>query len=349
MSAMRQSSQVRYRLPPWSVALLAVVSGPVPVVAQQNYRVTRTENFRRTPEPSAVRLATVNAGTEMAGDSTAGRWVRVALEGWVWGASTAPTAQDGFELQLSQSQGENLREVPNGPIVARLENGCLLEVISRDAPWIQVRRVGWMFDGSLERVGGSSGASGESGEAETSPSPASYDTVTVGLDLAAAAPDAVLRNRPEGDSVGVLADGASLRVLARSGEWVRVMAEGWVRSQDLLPTVPDILVGVSGAEVRARPSDYVGRLLRWRVNFIAIQRADELRPEIPSGERYALVRGPLPENGFIYLVVNDEQLSALEELPALTELEIVGRVRVGRSQYVGNPILTLVDFARPDS
>ena len=138
-------------------------------------------------------------------------------------------------------------------------------------------------------------------------------------------------------------------MLARSGEWVRVMAEGWVRSEDLKLTVPDILVGVSGAEVRARPADYVGRLLRWRVNFIAVQRADELRPEIPSGERYALVRGPLPENGFIYLVVNNEQLSALERLPALTELEIVGRVRVGRSQYVGNPILTLVDFARPDS
>jgi len=348
---MRQSSQVRYRLPPWFVALLAVPCGPAHAAAQQDYRVTRTENFRRAPEASAVHLATVNAGTEMAGDSTAGRWVRVTLEGWVWGASTAPTAQDGFELQLSRSQGENLRESPstNGTIVARLEDGCLLEVISRDAPWIHVRRVGWMFDGSLERVGSSSGGSGEAGEVETSPSPAPYDTVTAGLDLAAAVPDAVLRNGPEGDSVGVLADGASLRVLARSGEWVRVMAEGWVRSQDLKPTVPGILIGVSGAEVRARPSDYVGRLLRWRVNFIAIQRADELRPEIPSGERYALVRGPLPENGFIYLVVNDKQLSALEQLPALTELEIVGRVRVGRSQYVGNPILTLVDFARPDS
>lgn len=284
----------------------------------------------------------------MTGDSTAGRWVRVTLEGWVWGASTAPTSQGGFDLQLSRDRGENLRAEPNGSILARLEDGCLLEVISREPGWIHVRRVGWMFDGSLEQIDGTPGASESSGGAETSPAHAPYDTVVVGLDMAAAGPDAVLRSTPDGDSVGVLADGASLRVLARAGEWVRVSAEGWVRSQDLMPTVPEILIGVSGAEVRARPSDYVGRLLRWRVNFIAVQRADELRPEIPSGLRYVLARGPLPENGFVYLVVNDEQLRALEQLPALTELEIVGRVRVGRSQYVGNPILTLVDFARPD-
>jgi hypothetical protein len=43
--------------------------------------------------------------------------------------------------------------------------------------------------------------------------------------------------------------------------------------------------------------------------------------------------------------VSDEQVAELERLPPLAELVIIGRIRVGRSRYLGNPILELVEMA----
>ncbi|MGD2135675.1 MAG: hypothetical protein PVF27_05920 [Gemmatimonadales bacterium] len=313
--------------------------------------MVRTENFRRGPMPTAAHLATVNEGVQLLGDSVADGWVRVALEGWVWARSVAGTTRDGHDLVVSRAAGENLRAEPNGEIVARLENGCLLDELDRRPGWIHARRVGWMFAQSLERVdlAQEPDTAAPAPEAETDRPPASYDTVTVGLDRAVAAAGAVLRATPDGDTSGTLVEDAPVRILARSEGWVRVTAEGWVRADELKPTTPNVLTGVSGAEVRASPSEYRGRLVRWLVRFIAVQRADELRPEIPRGERYVLVRGPLPETGFIYVVVSDEQLARFERMPPLTELEILGRIRVGRSQYLGNPIVTLVDVAERGS
>jgi hypothetical protein len=126
---------------------------------------------------------------------------------------------------------------------------------------------------------------------------------------------------------------------------VRVQTEGWVRESDLKPSSPGVLVGVSGAEVRSNPREFEGALLQWVVQYIAIQSADELRREIPEGQRYVLARGPLPEAGFVYIVLDDVQLTEIERLDPLTELVIIGRVRTARSQYLGNPVLDLVDLA----
>jgi hypothetical protein len=121
--------------------------------------------------------------------------------------------------------------------------------------------------------------------------------------------------------------------------------EGWVRESDLRPGAPDVLVGVSGAEVRSRPQDFEGKVLQWTVQFIAVQRADEVRYDIQAGQRYLLVRGPLPETGFAYVIVNEEQLAQAANLPALANLVILARVRVGRSRYLGNPVLQLIEMA----
>jgi len=153
-----------------------------------------------------------------------------------------------------------------------------------------------------------------------------------------------LRVTADGEERGRLTAETPVRILARSGEWVRVQTEGWVRETDLQPAAAGVLVGVSGAEVRARPEEFEGRLVQWVVQFIGVQLADELRPEIPPGLRYMLARGPLPETGFVYVVLTDEQRAAMERLSPLTDLLIIGRIRTGRSRYLGNPVLTLVDF-----
>ncbi len=89
----------------------------------------------------------------------------------------------------------------------------------------------------------------------------------------------------------------------------------------------------------------MGRVLRWTVQLIAVQTADELRRDIPQGQRYLLARGPLPETGFVYVLVTPEQSRALDALDPLTLLTILGRVRTARSQYLGNPVLDLLEFS----
>jgi hypothetical protein len=146
-------------------------------------------------------------------------------------------------------------------------------------------------------------------------------------------------------ATGTLAPEAPVRIMARSGEWVRIQTEGWVRESELRPAAPGVLVGVSAAEVRSRPAEFEGQMVQWVIQTISIQEADELRGGIPRGRRYVLARGPLPEAGFLYIIVSDEQVAELERLPPLAELVIIGRIRVGRSRYLGNPILELVEMA----
>ena len=67
--------------------------------------------------------------------------------------------------------------------------------------------------------------------------------------------------------------------------------------------------------------------------------------EIPVGQHYMLARGPLPEAGFVYIVIPQERLEEVERLEPLTQVVIIGRVRAARPRYLGNPIVALVDRA----
>ncbi len=341
---MRQSSHLLRALPACGVLLfLAAWPGTARLAAQQDLRVISTENLRREPSGRAALLATVNAGVRMRGDSSRGQWVAVTLEGWIWARSTEASDSQGYDLRVAAASGENLRAAPNGSIVARLASGALLEEVQRQPGWIRVRRSAWMWGNSLGRVGAGAGA--QPATAASQPAPP-VDSDAVGLDWAVTAGEAEMHRTPDGAPSGSLGADASVRIIARSGEWVRVQAEGWIRESDLRPSSPGVLVGVSGAEVRSQPQEFEGRLVQWTLEYIAIQRADELRREIPEGQRYMLARGPLPEAGFVYVVLDSEQLIAVERLEPLTELVIIGRVRTARSQYLGNPVLDLVDMAQ---
>lgn len=341
---MRQSSHVVRTLPALLGAALLLVGGSHETAAQSRYRVIRTENFRREPAGTASLLATVNAGIELAAEGVDGRWVQVVLEGWVWARSVDSTDREGLDLQVTARSGENLRSAPNGSIVARLSSGALLEELDRRPGWVRVRRVGWMFGPSLEQLGLPAPTRPA---AAAAPAPAAAPPAAGSvLDHATASAATALLLTPGGDTTGILEPGSRVRIVARSGDWVRVQTEGWVRADDLQEVVPGVLVGVSGAEVRADPGEYVGKVVRWTVQFIAVQSPDEIRRDIPEGSRYMLARGPLPETGFVYVVLTDEQADQLERTEPLSELEIVGQIRTGRSHYLGNPVLTLVEVAR---
>jgi hypothetical protein len=286
-------------------------------------------------------LATVNAGAELEALGTAGRWVNVVLDGWIWARSLDETTRDGFSLIVTPDAGENLRDGPNGGILARVSGGTLFEEVERQPGWVHVRRAGWMFGPSLKAPGGQVSA------APADPEPEVVLPLLEGsvLDYAVTAGSTQLRAVPDGDPAGTLEAGRPVRIVARSGEWVRVQTDGWVRETDLTPSAPGVLVGVSGAEVRARPTEFEGKLVQWTIQFIAVQDADEIRRDIPTGSRYLLARGPLPETGFVYVVLTDEQAEVLEREDPLAELVIVGQIRKARSHYLGNPVLTLVEAA----
>ena len=316
-----------------------------PAAAQDRYRTARAENFRAEPDPNGPLLATVQEGSDLAGGSRRGGWVEITLEGWIWARSVDRSDRDGFDLRVG-SAGENLRAAPNGPVLARLRNGTLLDELERREGWVHVRRTGWMWRASLAPA---SGPSAERQAPGTDPTASAErrapSAEQPSLDRALTMSRTAVLQVPDGDTTGVLAPRTPARVLARSGEWVRVQFEGWVRETDLRPAGAGVLLGVTGTEVRSRPEEFEGQVLQWTLQLLAIQTADELRRDMPQGTRYLLARGPLPEAGFVYVMLTAEQAARLADLAPLTELTVVGRVRVARSRYVGNPVLELIDVA----
>jgi len=153
-----------------------------------------------------------------------------------------------------------------------------------------------------------------------------------------------LYRAPEGPAAGALAPETPLRVLGRSGEWTRVQFEGWVKTADLATAPLGVLVGVSAAELRADPQRYVGQVVRWTLQVIALETADDLRPDLADGTPYLLARGPLPERGFVYVIVPDAKKAAVATLAPLATVQVTARVRVGRARFIGNPVVELLSL-----
>ena len=142
--------------------------------------------------------------------------------------------------------------------------------------------------------------------------------------------------------IGTLEDSASARVTARRGDWVRVQVEAWVRADDVRTTTGP-LRGVTAAELHADPERYVGRTVEWKLQLIGVQVADELRPELPAGQPYLLMRGPLPEPGFVYVSVPRAQVARFRALPSLAELVLHVTITAPRTRFLATPVAELVE------
>jgi hypothetical protein len=99
---------------------------------------------------------------------------------------------------------------------------------------------------------------------------------------------------------------------------------------------------ITAADIRSQPDRYVGQTVEWTLQVISVQKADELRPELPTGQSYVLARGPLPESGFVYMVIPAEEEAMFRGLQPLTKLRVRATVRAGRSKYLQVPVLTFV-------
>jgi len=146
---------------------------------------------------------------------------------------------------------------------------------------------------------------------------------------------------PDGPRIASIERPSEVEVVSRSGEWIKVRVEGWVRTADVAGAAHDA-PAITGAMVREDPDRFVGQRVTWRLHFLAHQEGDDLRPEIPKGAPYLLTRGPLPETGFVYVMLNREQRSALEGLEPLDEIQIEGIIRAGRTRYLPTPVVELL-------
>ncbi len=282
--------------------------------------------------PNGKRLARLLPGATLTAGRIDGDWQEVTLEGWIFTPSVEITARSGFDLRVSRRPEENLRTLPNQRILARLATGFLLERRGGNDNWTQVRRVGWVPRSALYVMS----------ESDAQGRLASRDPV---MAISQTEVRTALRTRPEvsSDSVGVLGDSTTVQIVERRDDWVRVHVDGWVRESDLVPS-GGILRDVTAQDLQDNPDLYLGKLIRWRLQFVALQTADELRPEIPEGWKYMLTRGPLPDAGFVYVVIPPARLAEVEDLRQLSTIVVVGRVRAARARFINNPVLDLIEL-----
>jgi len=154
------------------------------------------------------------------------------------------------------------------------------------------------------------------------------------------------RNAPNGLIVGQIGAGSYVVPLARSRGWVRVRSEVWVPERDVVPADPTYGAALSAADLRADPEGTRGKTVRWEVQVLALQYADPLRRDLAKDEPYFLAKGPGAEDQLLYLAIPPSLLAEARSTQALTRLLITARVRTGRSQPVGIPILDILSFAR---
>lgn len=329
--------------------------------AQVRQRATTATPFHK--DPRGIQLGTLVAGAQYATGPVQGTWVEATVAGWIWTASVQPTSRDGFDLAVTSANGEVVRSSPNGPIVARLVTGTLLRKVGARGAWTQVSRTGWVPGAALAsaqppapppaapvraRTGGLDPPPTVGSPADTASAPAPSSGMT-----SAPADSAPPRERVtvrRGTELAPAPDGAPIarfervgdaEILERSREWVRVRVDGWVRAEDLGGAAVE-RPAITGAMLREQPDQFVGRTVTWRVHFLSHQTADDLRPEIPRGQRYLLARGPLPESGFVYVTLTPRQAAELEGLRPLDEIRIEGVIRAARTRFLPTPVVELV-------
>lgn len=147
--------------------------------------------------------------------------------------------------------------------------------------------------------------------------------------------------------MGMIVAPGTVIPLARERGWVRVRMEGWVREADLLPVDSSLRTALSAADLRADPEGSRGKLIRWKVEVLAYQRADALRRDLTTGEPYLLARGPAGENAMLYLALPPALVNEAKAIVPLTVVQIIARVRTGRSAPTNVPILDVEAITPP--
>ena len=331
---------------------------PGPVAAQGEATVRVEENFRR--EPNGLILARVEPGTELRVLDQRDSWSQVELAGWVWLPSLQVSDDPDLELVVAASGGENLRAEPGGAILARLVDGALLAQLDRQPSWARVSRIGWIWTPSLEDA------------SSTPTTSASAPSESVSETLADATPTGAAPTRgsasrtpggfigsaggpilaaPDGDTLALARPSSDVEIVRREGNWARVRLEGWMWMPGAqVPEAADAPVEAPAplepADLAADPQGHAGRVVEWSLQFISLERAEEVRTDFFRGEPFLLTRFGGGDGPFVYVAVPTDRVGEVDGLVPLEIVEVTGRIRTGASALTGAPILDLVTLQR---
>lgn len=311
----------------------------------------RAQELRAAPDGSVIgALRDADAGRR--GATRAG-WQAVALEGWIAAFRVGNARAGDATVQGGEGILRTLDHPTRGAVIATFVPGARLTVLQQRGTWARVRREAFV------RVAGAARAT----DAASRPAASARQAPAAGRAAAPAAPEPAPEPTPDsaayrtardvrvlaapgGPARATLPAGTVVRGGARDRGWVRVRVEGWVREAELQPGDSALRTQVSAADLRADPDGTRGTLVRWTVTVLALQRGDPLRKGLAPEEPYLLARGPATENALLYLAVPPSLVEAARAVPPLTAVTITARVRDGRSEPVGVPVLDVLALDR---
>jgi hypothetical protein len=127
---------------------------------------------------------------------------------------------------------------------------------------------------------------------------------------------------------------------------VKVRVEAWVPDSLFEPADTSYGALLTAADLRLDPQGMRGRLVRWEVQVVGLQTADPLRRDMARDEPFLLAMGPTGEDAILYIAVPPELLAQARAIPSMERVILTARVRVGKSNPTGAPILDLVSILR---
>jgi len=351
MRHIRVLSAVAHRALAPIIAVLALSS----VAAAAGAQIVAARDVELLATAGRNPVATVRKGASVTTGKSSGGYVQSTIDGWI-AAALLGGSRDSFALTVKPGGSVRLRAAANAqaPLVAELRGGMGLNEVERQGAWAHVRRTGWLPSASVSGPSHAVPAQSPSPalQANNTPAaaqpatvqptaPAGPDTTRNGLVLTPAVQTAIASS-PGGNRLGTLGPGARATVTGRERGWVRVQVDGWVREADLSVADTALRGALSAADLRADPDGTAGRLVHWEVEVLAHQVADPLRKGLADQEPYLLAQGPSGENALVYLAIPPALAATAREIPDLGRAIITARVRSGRSEPVGIPVLELV-------
>jgi hypothetical protein len=337
--------------------LLVLFLAASPLGAQT--RLAADTDVRASPTGNPV--ARLKGGTSWNTGVTRNGWTLVSIQGWVESSRFAGP-RDSFPQSVGGNAALRIREEPSldGRILGEFRRGAGLRIVERRGNWAKIRRDAWIPAGSFTTAASRAPARPASDSASTRATPAQATPARNATPQAPAAPEAArvpegglradapasLRTAPGGAAVGELAQGVVVEPLARDRGWVKVRVDAWVPESLFVPADTSYRSELTAIDVRLDPEGTRGRVVRWEVQVVGLQKADPLRRDLEPDEPFLLAIGPKGENVILYIAVPASLLNEVKAIPSMQSVILTARVRTGRSRPTGAPILDLLSFVR---
>lgn len=285
--------------------------------------------LRASPARGGRVIALLHNGMGLHEVSRRGEWVQVRRTGWV--------AASAVQRQQQARTGQQARPARQGTTAAASTRQQQQVSRPRETPAPAATQVVARVERAEAQATDSAPGALEPDAREAAPFISEDMTPTRRVPLAAA---------PGGTAVGAVEAGTRVTPLARDRGWVRVRVEGWIPDTSLTVADSALRSSPSAADLRADPEAAKGRAVRWEVQVLAFQTADQLRRDMTPDEPYLLARGPGGENTILYLALPQGLVANARAIPSLSIVTITGRVRVAQSAPAGVPIIDVQSITR---